>query len=290
LPTRIDGEHVLYHYLQKDLLKKDIWLFQMLAVRLVTSLGIWFDPLVYDYLPVLRPYVVRDPDARGHPARGIPDQWGTPNGRGEFRDDNSLLKQLAKPLDIRSDRNEHYRGRRIGGGFVAAHVWRELADGTLASRQRLTNSFVPNLVWLPAQVAKLTDREGSFAQTFLQALSRKIYAHRPLVACLQPTVEKTWEQLPLPFGIPEEGLPEPEELNFFVPTPSFFRARLHDIDSVLEALTAVEGRRPIVGKVVSQRYSQGLGRIAFPGVADLRRDLQTFATCLRTALPVDSLT
>lgn len=166
-------------------------------------------------------------------------------------------------------------------------MWRELQDGTLASRQRLTNSFVPNLVWLPAQVAKLTDREGSFAQAFLQALSRKIYAHRPVVACLEPTVRRIWEQLPLPVGIPEEGLPEPDELNFFVPTPPFFRARLQDIDSVLAALIAVEERRPIVGKVVSERYSQGLGRIESAAIADLRRDLETFAACLRGTLSFD---
>jgi hypothetical protein len=268
-------------------LKKDIWLFQMLTVRLVTSLGIWFDPTVYDCLPVLRPYVVRDPAARGHPAKGIPDQWGSPNGRGEFRDDNSLLKQLAKPLDIRSERNDYYRGRRIGGGFVAAHVWRELADGTLASRHRLTNSFVPNIVWLPAQVAKLTDREGSFAQTFLQALSRKIYAHRPLLADLELTVQNIWQRLPLPVGIPEEGLPEPEELNFLVPTPAFFRARLRDIDSVLTGLKAVEENKPIAGKVVSQRYTQGLGRISSPAVADLRIDLEGLAASLRRSISLD---
>ena len=45
----------------------------------------------------------------------------------------------------------------------------------LSSRDLDTYSFVPNLVWLPTQVAKLTDREGSFAQAYLQALSSKIY-------------------------------------------------------------------------------------------------------------------
>ena len=39
----------------------------------------------------------------------------------------------------------------------------------------MLNSFVPNLVWLPVQISKLTDREGSYAQRFLQAISCQIY-------------------------------------------------------------------------------------------------------------------
>lgn len=256
----------------------------MLTARLVTSLGIWFDPTVYERLPVLRPYVVRDPTARGSLARQIPDQWGSPNAHGEFRDDNSLLKQLPRPLPIRSDRNDHYRSRHIGPGFVAAHVWRELTDGTLASRARLTNSFVPNLVWLPAQVAKLTDREGSFAQAFLQALSRKIFASRPLATGLDTTIEGIWQRLPIPVGIPEAGLPEPEELNFFISSASFLRSRQRDIDSVVEALRAVQEGREIPGKVVSRRYTDGLARLQPEALSELKKDLDILASSLKGAL------
>ncbi len=37
---KVDGEHVLYHYLQKDLRERDVWLFQMLTARLMAELGI----------------------------------------------------------------------------------------------------------------------------------------------------------------------------------------------------------------------------------------------------------
>jgi hypothetical protein len=46
--------------------------------------------------------------------------------------------------------------------------------GSDAPRNALTYSFLPNLVWLPSQLAKLSDREGSFVQT-LAAVSRRIY-------------------------------------------------------------------------------------------------------------------
>src|SRR5436190_22092587 len=91
-PRTIDGNHVLYRYLQGELLRSDVWLFQMLAARLVTGLGIWLAPGVYARYPLLRPYAVRDPESRGNARRGIPDQWGSPDSAGLFRDDNSLVK------------------------------------------------------------------------------------------------------------------------------------------------------------------------------------------------------
>jgi hypothetical protein len=57
----VDGNHILYHFLEKDLRERDIWLFQMLAARLFTALGIWFNPKTYAVCPVLLPFVVRDP-------------------------------------------------------------------------------------------------------------------------------------------------------------------------------------------------------------------------------------
>jgi hypothetical protein len=44
----------------------------------------------------------------------------------------------------------------MGKGFVASHVWRKLVNGSSAPQHALTNSFIPNLVWLPTQVAKLS--------------------------------------------------------------------------------------------------------------------------------------
>ena len=92
--AKIDGGGVLYHFLQNDLLKTDVWLFQMIVARLVASLGIWFRPSLYQQWPLLVPYAVRDPHSRGNKKLGIADQWGTPDDAGYFRDDNSLIKKL----------------------------------------------------------------------------------------------------------------------------------------------------------------------------------------------------
>ena len=95
-PRTVDAKGLLYHFLQKNLREQDVWLFQMLTTRLITSLGIWPHSSVYERLPVLVPYAVRDPLSRGNKAKGIPDSWGEPNGAGYFRDANSLIKVLPQ--------------------------------------------------------------------------------------------------------------------------------------------------------------------------------------------------
>lgn len=92
---RVAGNHLLYHYLEKDLEESDIWLFQMLAARLLSDLGIWFAPSHYARCPILLPFALRDPDCRPR-SPGCPDEWGSPSGQGYFRDDNSHVKGLPR--------------------------------------------------------------------------------------------------------------------------------------------------------------------------------------------------
>lgn len=272
----VDGSNVLYHYLQKDLLTSDIWLFQMLTARLIVGLGVWLPPALYAQLPVLLPFAVRDSSCRGDPRRGIPDEWGSPNQEGYFRDDNSLVKSIPKSLTVAASGNSLYRGARIGKGFVAAHVWRESSDGgSLASRHPLTYSFVPNVVWLPAQVAKLTDREGSFVQGYLQAISHKVYGSYPVEPAFRQVVEEIWDRLPIPNGIPAQGLPKPEDLNYFELSDRFIALRQSNIRVVTDAIDRLlDGGAP-EGKVISSRYTEGLSAISPNTLTRLRALLRS---------------
>jgi hypothetical protein len=277
----LDGNQVLYRYLQSELLRSDVWLFQMLAARLVTGLGVWLAPEVYKRFPLLRPYAARDPDSRGNPREGIPDQWGAPDATGLFRDDNSLVKGMPYSLTISAPRNSLYNGARIKKGYVASHVWRKLDDRTrLASRNWLTYSFVPNLVWLPREVSKLTDREGSFVQGYIQALAVKVYRHVQVSPRLQPVVERAWQLLPAPVGISPEGLPEPSELNFFVPTDAIYNRWRRDLRAVIDALHMARERRAITRKVIASRYGPGLSAVSNEALARLHGELTRYATAV----------
>ena len=274
----LDGNHVLYRYLQTELQRSDVWLFQMLAARLVVGLGVWLEPEIYRRYPLLRPYAVRDPQSRGDTQAGIADQWGSPDSHGLFRDDNSLIKRMPYSLPIRGAGSSLYDGARIKQGFVASHVWRRLhGDAGLAARNRLTYSFVPNLVWLPREVSKLTDREGSFVQAYVQALSMKIYRGIEVSPRIKPIVEDAWNLLPSPTGIPAEGLPDPGELNYFAPTEVIFRRWISDLRKVIEALDLARERRPISRKVIASRYAPGLSELSRSTLAELADELRTYA-------------
>ena len=158
---------------------------------------------------------------------------------------------------------------------MACHVWR-LKAGTgadLSSRDRDTYSFVPNLVWLPVQVAKLTDREGSFAQAYLQALAVKIYRSVETPDRFRPTVERAWGKLPIPAGIPDSGLPDPDNLAYFDATDAYTSRRTGVIRTVAAALDDVAAGRPIRSKVVSSRYTSGLQTLSPSDLIELRATL-----------------
>src|SRR6266571_1074563 len=140
----LDGNNILYHYLQKHLRENDARLFETLVVRFINSLGIWFSPVLYSRLPILLPHVIRDSNCRPR-QRGGPDEWGSPDAEGYCRDDNSLVKGLPKGLSIQGGANALYHGNRLGNGFVASHVWRSVDTGSDEAKEGWTNTFIPNL-------------------------------------------------------------------------------------------------------------------------------------------------
>ena len=254
--TKINSDGLLYAFLQRELWEEDVWLFQSLASRLIIKLGIWISPDVYRRYPWLVPYARRDPLSRGSKKLGIPDQWGSSDSQGYFRDDNSLLKGIPRSMPVRSGLAA-YSGRQIGSGFIAAHVWRKITSNVLASRHPLTYSFVPNIVWLPADVAKLTDREGSFAQQFVQAIAVSIYRKAPVAPALAELVDEAWDVLPAPPVLPPHALPDPSGLNFFVPKPDFFDRRQRTFEGVVRGLRSPDE----TVKVVAKRYGPSLSAV-----------------------------
>jgi hypothetical protein len=275
-PKVAEGNDLLYHYLQKTLLEEDVEQFRLLTSRLIVALGVWLPPLAYERYPLLVPYAVRDPKCRGDRSRQLPDEWGTPDAAGQFRDDNSLVKGIPRSLEVQNPNNRLLHRKRLGTSFVASHVWRKLVDGRDAPRDRRTYSFGPNLVWLPSQLSKLSDREDSFVQTFLQAVSIKIYRSLHSDGALADIVEPIWAQLPVRELPAEIALPPIEQLNFFRFDEAWLSRRIRTLGIVVRALDLATLGAEIDTKVVARRYGNGLMKLAPSQVAALRFDLASY--------------
>lgn len=189
-----NAENILYHYIQKILLDDPTnpsGFVKELIEHLIIDLSIWLSPTVYEVMPVLAPFVVRDPKCRAR--NGSVEKWGSADTEGYLRDDNSLIKSIPNALMINSPLKIIYSGKK-GSGFTACHIWRKLENQEkLASRYVKTNSFVPNLVWLPSIISELTDREGSYAQNLLKTISYKIYRNRMVSSKIN--VNEIWDEL-----------------------------------------------------------------------------------------------
>jgi hypothetical protein len=274
-PLRIvHGDDLIYRFFE-DVLRSEPDLFARIPQLLIQTMGIWFPLDTYRTWPVLLPWVVRDSTCRGNPRRGIPDQWATPDRSGYLRDDNSLVKNLPRALYVGGPTGRRMRGSRMGSEFVAAHIWRTVSSPHLASRHPLLNSFVPNLVWLPRQIAKLTDREGSRVQQAVQAMSWTIYRTAPVDAHLTDVVASAWRLIPKP-DFPLE-LFELSSLNWFQPTAQFYRTRSLRLQAVIDALDAADQGVTLPTRVVPPRYTAGLSHVPASARARLRTSLERFA-------------
>ena len=157
-----------------------------------------------------------------------------------------------------------------------------MADGTDAPRDRTTYSFVPNLVWLPSQLSKLSNREGGFVQTFLQALSVKIYRTVPIERQLRHLVEPIWELLPERDEASIVTLPNVADLNYFKFDEKWLTRRVRTLDGVVQALTDVCAGTAPLKKVVATRYGEGLGGVKSTAAAKLRDELSAYRNAVMT--------
>ena len=261
----VDGETILYHILQKQIIQAyDVdnppTEVKFMIEQLLLWGGVWFKPKTYQQIPVLLPYVVRDASCRKKdPATGK-DTRGVANDRGFMPDDNSSIKGIPKSLIIESVFLE-MNGKRLGNGYVASHCWRILKNkpDMLASQWERTNSFIPNLVWLPKQLSKLTDREGSYAQRFIQYVSGLLYRNIDL---RNPMLTEIWNELKDP-GITPVSKVNLNELNYFGNNENWLSRRKDNLLKELQSIINIlDGRSPIVETINVSTYVPSLIKVA----------------------------
>jgi hypothetical protein len=85
-------------------------------------------------------------------------------------------------------------------------VWQTTTEEKRTHLDPVLNSFLPNLVWLPRELAKLSDRQGSFVQQYLQALAAHLYRDVTLPTALASFVGNAWAKLRVP-EMPPQACP-----------------------------------------------------------------------------------
>lgn len=246
-----NGENIIYHYIQKTLLKdgaNDEFTKELIE-RLIVDLSIWLPIDLYKQVPILLPYVIRDPSCRNRDPNL--DEYGQSNEKGFLRDDNSLIKGIIKSFIVKGKRVKEYDGKKLSNGFVACHIWRKLRTvDILASKFEKTNSFVPNLVWLPKQIAKLTDREGSFAQNLLKNISYKLYfeadAQREFINPIWNELENPNTQMKFDLNV--------ETLNHFIVPQIWIDKKKKGLLEEFSIIKNTVTTKTVTGKVKSSAY------------------------------------
>lgn len=252
----VDGEHILYRVLGDLLASGDESINNALM-----PYAIFLDPEIAKRFPVLRPGVVRDARQKliSDPY-GRTDDWGRADNRGLIRDDNSLLKGLPKPLKIDSIVPQ-LSGSKLGTGWVASHIWRRTRSLERANSHPWLNSFVPNLVWLPKQISKLSDRDGSAFQSALKIASKEIYGDLTYDnAQVAEVVEFCWREL----VEPEASASYSGRTSFFAVEDKWLKRTERRLDALYLAVRSgnLELMRP-AGIPTNFQESTGFGTSGF---------------------------
>ena len=279
MKQQINGNDILYYFL-KSILDVEKELAHDFIRKAIINLGIWMSPDYYKHLPIISPFVVRDLKSRGNKSKNMPERWGEPNEKGYFKDDNTIIKGYVRSLTIKSPFSL-YDGCKIGNAYVASHVWRQPINFSstidLATKDPWLNSFIPNLVWLPKQLSKLSDREGGYVQTFLQKVSYQIY-HDVKTDCMDIT-NSLWHKLPIASISKDESI-NISDISFFNYDKKVLIGRKNKIIDVVNALQKRLSNELITNKVISERYTSGLNKISPNNLLKLKEDLENYLISL----------
>lgn len=259
IKDKIDGENIIYHILQKKIIEtfdvddppKEV---KFVIEQLLLWGGVWFTPETYEQIPILRPYVIRDSSCKNKKNYA----WAEANNKGLMRDDNTSIKDIVRSLKILSPW-KNFKGKKLGKGWVASHVWISMQNRTEHSCEwERANSFIPNLVWLPSQLSKLTDRDGSYAQKFIQHISYELYYSK-----INTMFSEIWAELKNP-GIDPVSKFKLNDLNYFeYGTDRIKRKKTElelDIQSIVDIL---DNHSAVVEKdIYNNRYTTTLREVS----------------------------
>jgi hypothetical protein len=88
--------------------------------------------------------------------------------------------------------------------------------------------------------------------------------------------ESAWAKLPVPSGVPANGLPDLSELAFFEDREEFVSRRRDAVAAVVAALRGIRDGKQPKGKIISLRYTEGLPSVSLMEIQALLSALAPF--------------
>jgi hypothetical protein len=245
------------------------------ARMILLHAGVWLPLEVYELWPVLFPWMKRDNPKvyAGHkfeadPADGFEIQDNSPIGT--LKKDRPVQWTTLSPV---------FQTNPISSGaheWMQSHCW----DGMTTSP--LTNSFVPNLVWLPHGLGRLTDDTSSLFDQEARRIAWSLYRDAPVPAALTGIIEGIWASLAPPEG---ELLSsdERELVNFFAIGSNFhLRRQREHLDHGHVATRLINGDS-LQGLKLPKKYRRTLQRASSEVLESLARHMEPFAEAARLA-------
>jgi hypothetical protein len=110
-------------------------------------------------------------------------------------------------------------------------------------------------VWLPRQIAKLSDIEGGPVQAALKSISFSLYRNAPIAGNRRAIAEQSWNYLPEPKSV---SAVQEDRLSFFTCPEVTVGTRINRTNEVISALESVGEGKIAPSKAISTRYSKGI--------------------------------
>lgn len=193
----IDEGMALRKYIHDDLRENDVPLFYQVSLRFILDVAIWIDPEDYKKYPIIEPLAYREQRWK---ALGWKRGQANPD-TAQLVDGNSHNKNYMNSAGTKivSRKVKYYNNKKLvsGSGFVACHIWDEYGkECTKATGDHRLFTFIPNIVWLPKEIAYLTDIKGTPVRDLLKQLSVNLY-HSVKISNpeLQSIIEENWDKL-----------------------------------------------------------------------------------------------
>ncbi|WEV78813.1 hypothetical protein O9K63_03180 [Janibacter cremeus] len=266
------------------------------ARHLLLRAGVWLPVETYQKWPVLLPWMVRDnsvAQSKTKAAHTGKDLIKTASsGTGLLRSDNAPIGGLKKDLPVMwaGGLHETFKSKPLKDGtheWMQSHCWSYLSDtGQSTATHPLTNSFVPNLVWLPHAMGRLTDDERLVFAAELRAIAWARYRHVEVDPAFRDVVEQAWSLLdpPLADDVHDGQLGRANE---FVVPAKFYQSKVERVRTISSYLEKLQSGHDVSGvNLAPAVYKQSLASVTPETRSSLQQYLRPFSVgAERFALP-----